>query len=115
VGGLAAGTVVLVRFPFSDLSNTKLRPAIVLADTGRGDSLLCQVTSRPYGDPRAVELKETDFATGSLELVSFARPGKLFTANEALIAGSVAVLTKEALTRVLDAIVGLLRGGTSSY
>ena len=30
------GAVVLVRFPFSDLSQTKLRPAVVLADAGRG-------------------------------------------------------------------------------
>ena len=50
----AAGAVVLVRFPFSDLSQTKLRPAVVLADAGRGDWILCQVTSNPYGDPRAV-------------------------------------------------------------
>jgi mRNA interferase MazF len=33
----AAGTVVLVPFPFSDLSQAKLRPAVVLADVGRGD------------------------------------------------------------------------------
>jgi mRNA interferase MazF len=33
----APGAVVVVRFPFSDLSQTKLRPAVVLADAGRGD------------------------------------------------------------------------------
>ena len=38
------GSVVLVRFPFSDLSESKLRPAVVLADAGRGDWVLCQVT-----------------------------------------------------------------------
>ena len=53
---LAAGTVVLVPFPFSDLSQSKLRPSIVLADAGREDWILCQVTSNPYGDPRALAL-----------------------------------------------------------
>jgi hypothetical protein len=48
----AKGAIVLVRFPFSDLSRTKLRPAVVLADAGRGDRVLCQVTSKPYGDPQ---------------------------------------------------------------
>lgn len=33
----SVGTVVVVRFPFSDLSRSKLRPAIVLADAGRND------------------------------------------------------------------------------
>ncbi len=51
-----AGSVVLVPFPFSDLSQSKLRPAVVLADAGLGDWILCQVTSRSYADPRAVQL-----------------------------------------------------------
>jgi mRNA interferase MazF len=50
-----AGAVVLVKFPFSDLSRSKLRPAVVLADVGRGDRVLCQVTSKQYGDSSAVK------------------------------------------------------------
>jgi mRNA interferase MazF len=63
---LAAGLVVLVRFPFSDLSQIKPRPAVVLANAGRGDWILCQVTSKPYADPAAVVLKDPDFERGSL-------------------------------------------------
>ena len=47
----SVGSVVLVRFPFSDLSSSKLRPAVVLADVDRQDWVLCQVTSNPYSDP----------------------------------------------------------------
>ena len=32
-----AGSVVLVPFPFSDLSQSKRRPAVVLASAERGD------------------------------------------------------------------------------
>ena len=81
----AAVAVVLVRFPFSDLSQTKLRPAILLAGAGRGDWILCQVTSNPYGDSRAIKLEDVSFASGSLRVTSHARPGKLFTANRDLI------------------------------
>ena len=42
MGPLAAGQVVIVHFPFSDLSASKLRPAVVLAEAGRGDWILCQ-------------------------------------------------------------------------
>lgn len=105
----SAGEVVLVPFPFSDLSQSKVRPAVCLADAGRGDWVLCQITSRPYGDPTAVSLPERDFASGGLQVASFARPGKLFTAYAGLLMQSVGILTPAALDRVLSAVVTMLR------
>jgi len=55
------GSVALVRFPFSDLSSSKLRPAVVLAFIGRDDWILCQVTSNPYSDPAAIRISDSDF------------------------------------------------------
>lgn len=106
----ARGGVVLVPFPFSDLSQSKLRPAAVLAAAGRGDYVLCQLTSNPYGDPLAVELAQGDFVSGSLHLTSYARPGKLFTASEQLIQRQVGVLTTAALDRIVHVTIRLLRG-----
>lgn len=57
----SAGSVVLVPFPFSDLSESKLRPAVVLAEVRREDFVCSQVTSNPYADPNAVELTEKSF------------------------------------------------------
>lgn len=105
----ARGGVVLVPFPFSDLSQSKLRPAVVLAAAGRGDYVLCQLTSNPYGDPLAVELKQSDFASGSLQLTSYARPGKLFTASDQLIRRQVGILTAAAIDLIIDETVRLLR------
>lgn len=64
MGPLAAGAVVLVPFPFSDLSRTKLRPAIVIANVGRDDWVLCQITSKAYGDPGAIALGDDSSSTG---------------------------------------------------
>ena len=105
----SAGEVILVPFPFTDLSQSKLRPAVCLANAGQGDWVLCQVTSNPYGDPASKRLESTDFASGGLHLTSFARPGKLFTANNRLMVRSVGVLTPEAHARVVAAVVALLR------
>lgn len=105
------GTVVLVPFPFSDLSQTKLRPAVVVADAGRGDWILCQITSNPYSDVRAVVLAADDFATGGLRTVSYARPGKLFTANRDLLVQDIGKLKDESFNHIIDAIVVLLRPG----
>jgi mRNA interferase MazF len=77
-------SIVVVDFPFSDLSGSKLRPAVVLCDAGRGDWLLCQITSNPHSDPAAVKITPADLAAGTLSALSFARPTKLFTAHETL-------------------------------
>jgi len=105
----SAGEVVLVPFPFSDLTESKLRPAVCLANAGRGDWILCQVTSNPYGDPLAIPLNVADFETGSLRLESFARPGKRFTANEGLIVRPVGVLVRPAFGRLLSAVSALFQ------
>lgn len=110
MGKFGPGVVVLVRFPFSDLSASKLRPALVVARASVSDWVLCQITSNPYGDPRSVPLTKDSFAEGSLMRDSFVRPGKLFTANEGIVVRSVGQLSPEAHRAAVEAIVTLLRG-----
>ena len=104
-----AGAVVLVPFPFSDLSQAKLRPALILADAGRDDWILCQITSVPFGDPRAIRLTNTDFASGSLQVASYARPGKLFTANQRLMVTRIGRLKVKPFKHIVDVAVQILR------
>jgi mRNA interferase MazF len=80
----------------------------VLAGAGRGDWILCQVTSNPYGDPIAIELTPANFDSGSLHQQSYARPAKLFTANESLVAKSVGRLTRQKAILVRDAVIQIL-------
>jgi len=111
MGALAAGAVELLPFPFSDLSQRKLRPALLLADVGRGDWIACQITSNPYSDARAVEIADADFDAGGLQRTSFARPGKLFTAHDTLFTTSPGHVREAKLESVRDAVVRLVRGG----
>jgi mRNA interferase MazF len=111
VGTPAIGQVVLVPFPFSDLSQTKMRPAIILAEAGRDDWILCQVTSNPYGDKNAIELIAQDFKNGSLRVTSYARPGKLFTANNSLIVGTVGGLKKSTINKLIRGVIKLFQQG----
>jgi mRNA interferase MazF len=112
MGTFAAGQVVIVHFPFSDLTASKLRPAVVLAEAGRGDWILCQITSKPYGDARAIPLVATDFARGSLRLAtSYARPGKLFTAHASLVAGQAGELQPGKFSAIREAVVRMIQAG----
>ena len=108
----SVGSVVLVTFPFTDLSASKLRPAVVLAGVDRDDWILCQITSNPYSDPRAVEIVDADFASGSLMRTSYARPGKLFSANTSLMQRVIGALSGPKQKGVIDAVVDILRPGT---
>ncbi len=105
MGNVVKGQVVVVGFPFSDLSQTKKRPALVLAEVEYGDLLLCQITSKTYGARNAVEITATDFASGSLPLTSYARPSRLFTAEPSLVQSTAGQLT-EAKRKEVGAAVG---------
>jgi mRNA interferase MazF len=69
---------------------------------------MCQITSNPYGDIQAIELDAESFATGALRVVSYARPGKLFTANRNLIVAQVGILKAEPFRQIIEAVVAIL-------
>jgi mRNA interferase MazF len=110
----AAGAIVLVPFPFSDLSQTKLRPALVLAVVGLGDAILCQITSQRYGDRRAIALANSDMSSGSLRVSSFVRPGKLFTANQGLMVREIGMLRPQPFAAIVDSVVAVIRSGVAT-
>ena len=68
------GDVVVVPFPFSDLSQTKRRPALVMASLHGDDLILCQITSQAVKDSYAVAITESDFADGGLKQPSHFGP-----------------------------------------
>jgi mRNA interferase MazF len=74
--------------------------------------ILCQITSNAYSDLRAIELTNSSFKSGSLRVVSYARPAKLFTANRSLLVARVGALKADTLKQIIDAIVELLREAT---
>ena len=111
MGPFAAGQVVVLPFPFSDLSRKKLRPALLLADAGRGDWIACQLTSNPYADTYAITLAEGEFAEGGLQRVSYLRPGKLFTCHESLPVNTVGLLNKATLQQARTAVIRMIQGG----
>jgi mRNA interferase MazF len=103
----SVGSIVLQPFPFSDLSKSKIRPAVILAIAERGDWILCQITSKAYADAAAVELRDSDFESGGLRLISFARPSKLFTANGGIFLSIAGQLGIEKISEILQRAVGL--------
>jgi mRNA interferase MazF len=101
------GEVVIVPLPFSDLSNYKNRPALVLIDLPGADAVLAMITSAA-NDPHAISLNANDFRTGSLNRPSFIRPTKLFTFEKSRIIKTVGSVTDRKWREVVATIIGLL-------
>jgi len=107
VGRFVAGDVVVALFPFSDLSNTKRRPALVLAEVEFGDLILCQITSKSYSSKTAIAIEATDFASGALPVASYIRPDKLFTIDVNLIERAAGTLKGQTLKVALAQVRNL--------
>lgn len=103
------GSIVLIRFPFSDLTKLKLRPALVIAKTNKDDFILCQITSKEYGDFYTVKLLENDFKIGSLNKESYVRYTKLFTANNSIIISNLAKLKENKFDDIINSLIEYLR------
>ena len=90
--GLVKGDVVVSPFPFSDLSASKKRPAVVVANLIGDDDIIAQITSVDRTDNYSISLEIKDFKNGKLPHDSMIRPNKLFTADKSLVsykAGSI--------------------------
>ena len=57
------GDIVVVPFPFSDLTQAKRRPALVVTKLEGDDLILCQITSQSIKDSYAILLDNKDFET----------------------------------------------------
>jgi mRNA interferase MazF len=102
------GDVVVVPFPFSDLTQTKRRPAIVVAILPGEDLILCQITSQKIVDEFAVTIEDEDFITGGLSQPSNIRPNRLFTASQSIIAYKAGQIVPAKLSATIDKIVEIL-------
>lgn len=114
MAGFVSGDVVVVPFPFTDLSTQKRRPAIVVASFTRGDLLICQVTSTGATHPVSLPLTHADFAHGGLPRASFALPHRLVTVHQSIVLRAAGRLTPPAVSRLIDLICETIRGNATT-
>ncbi len=100
--------MVVAPFPFSDLSATKKRPALVVAALTGDDVLLCQITSKTMADEYAISIGDADFVAGGLHQPSNVRPNRLFTADGKIILYRAGVLKAQKIQQVVAKIIGIV-------
>jgi len=108
MGGFVKGDIVIIPFPFSDLSGSKKRPAFVAANLNGDDIIVCQITSKSKSDSLALSLNKHDFISGGLPIDSFIRPNKIFTADKNSILSVAGHLSENKIRDALNAIITII-------
>lgn len=101
------GDIVVVLFPFSDLTDAVRRPALVIAELDGDDRILCQITSKKK-DINSVEITDADCIQGGLNQTSNVRPSKVFTADKKIIADCKGHLSPQKVQIIVDELKRVL-------
>jgi mRNA interferase MazF len=109
VGKFVKGDIVVVPFPFSDLSQAKRRPALVVCSLAGDDLILCQITSRLMKDQYSISLGDADFKEGSLKQPSNIRPNRIFTADNQIVLYKIGTLKKSKLDEIIEKIIVIIK------
>jgi mRNA interferase MazF len=102
------GTIVLLKFPFSDQTSFKKRPALIIHSESDGDILVCRITSKLYTS--SLDINVGDWKKAGLQMESVIRVHKLATLERTLIENTLGVLDDEVKTKVKLALLALVEG-----
>ncbi|GBE18705.1 pemK-like protein [archaeon BMS3Abin16] len=103
------GDIVIVPFPFSDLSSIKQRPVLVLSNNSYNkmsrDIITCAVTSNLKDSEHSVLIGNKDLTEGGIPKKSRIKADKIFTLEQSIIKKKVARVNK----RVFEKVKGELK------
>jgi mRNA interferase MazF len=96
------GDLLLVPFPFTDLSATKRRPVLALtALDSYGDFIALPVTSRPQAE-HGLSLAPTDLLHGHLPAPSWIRTDRIVTLNASLVVKIVGRVSQPTINAAVE-------------
>lgn len=109
MGKFVKGDVVVIDFPFSDLSGTKLRPALVVTRLSGDDIILCMITTQSKSDGYSISLNKADFDNGGLDHSCYIRPNRLFTADSNKVKKSRGNISSKKLNETIEKVIEIVR------
>ncbi len=94
------GDIVILPFPYTDLSTTKKRPALVIATLRGQNIILAQITTVKREDEYLISLTKKDFETGFLKQDSFIMLSIISTAEGSAVAYKAGKVKQEKIKEV---------------
>ncbi|MEK6210346.1 MAG: type II toxin-antitoxin system PemK/MazF family toxin [Pseudomonadota bacterium] len=105
---LEPGNIVLIPFPFSDLSSTKKRPVLVLTAPDRHSDFIAADITSVEQKTGAVALETAHLLRGRLPKKSWIRTDKLFTLSSEIVVKNFGAIRPDAFKQVMQAICGTI-------
>ncbi len=91
--------IVLVPFPYSDLTSTKKRPVLIVSNDDYNhnyqDVIVCVITSVEHNDKYSLKLRDTNLEYGLLPEDSIVKVHKLFTIDKSKIIKKFSVVNQD--------------------
>lgn len=109
MGAFVKGDVVVLPFPYSDLSKSKSRPALVLAVPREDEVIVCQITGKSTRAEYTIPINDDDFVQGGLKKASFARANHVFMVEPKIIKYCAGKLNLEVTSEVIETTISILR------
>jgi len=107
--GFVKGDIIVINFPFSDLTKSKPRPALIIKVPKGEDIIICQVTAESQKKDVEVNVKNSDFVKGGLRRESYLRIDKITTMKRTRIKYKVGSLKPEKFKEIMDKIISFLK------
>lgn len=107
--------IVLVPFPYSDLTSTKRRPVLIVSNDEYNkkfqDAVVCVITSNLHKDEYSVELGNSHLEIGMLPESSVIKAHKLFTIHQSKIIKKFSLVKTDLFEKVVEKIEHLIENG----
>ncbi len=97
--------IVLMPFPYTDLTSYKNRPALIISNSSLNkaeDRICCLITSVPVKD--GIEIEKKFIKEGKLPFKSWIKPYRIFTINEKIIKKKLCTISDEFYDFVLKEV-----------
>jgi mRNA interferase MazF len=102
---IETGTIVLLKFPFTDGVNYRRRPALIIKDLEDGDVLVCRITSKIYKSKYDVYLD--DWLKFGLKLPSVIRVHKMATLEKNMVESIMGNIDETVLGKVKSLYISI--------
>jgi mRNA interferase MazF len=104
---LSPGDLLLARFPYTDLSDDKRRPVVVLPVENDGeDVIVCAITSKSFTG--AYDIAAPDSLDTGLKVPSIVQFDKIATLAKTVISGRIGAMPREFMTAHKPLLLRLL-------